>query len=227
MRCKDVEFVVEQEGLAPLPEAARAHVAACSHCQEYVADLATIVSVAHELPAEVEPPPRVWVSLQAQLELEGMIKTPVVPARAEHASWWHGFNDLFRSRALATAAVGLLIVVAGVVELRQPPSPTAVDNRGDNGPKPGWQIAFKQTATVLNGQEVDLRNMQLASTSPVAPVDDSYRQSLQQVDEFIADCERRVYAAPQDDLAREYLSNAYQQKAELLSAMMDREGSLH
>ena len=33
MQCKDVEFVVEQEGLAPLPEAARAHVAACSHCQ--------------------------------------------------------------------------------------------------------------------------------------------------------------------------------------------------
>jgi hypothetical protein len=69
--------------------------------------------------------------------------------------------------------------------------------------------------------------MQLASTSPAAPVDDSYRQSLQQVDEFIADCERRVNTAPQDDLAREYLSNAYQQKAELLSAMMDREGSLH
>jgi hypothetical protein len=69
--------------------------------------------------------------------------------------------------------------------------------------------------------------MQLASTSPMAPVDDSYRQSLQQVDEFIADCERRVKSAPEDDLAREYLSNAYQQKAELLSAMMDREGSLH
>jgi len=36
-----------------------------------------------------------------------------------------------------------------------------------------------------------------------------------------------VNAAPQDELAREYLSNAYQQKAELLSAMMDREGSIH
>jgi hypothetical protein len=47
------------------------------------------------------------------------------------------------------------------------------------------------------------------------------------VDEFIADCERHLKAEPQDELAREYLSNAYQQKAELLSAMMDREGSLH
>jgi len=120
MQCRDVEFVVEQEGLAPLPEAARAHVATCSQCQGFVADLETIVSAANELPAEVEPPTRVWVSLRARLELEGIIKTPVVAARSERATWWHEFNDLFRSRALATATVGLLIVFAGVLQLRQP-----------------------------------------------------------------------------------------------------------
>jgi hypothetical protein len=222
MQCKDVEFVVEQEGLAPLPEAAQAHVAACSHCREYVADLATIVSVANELPAEVEPPARVWVSLQAQLELEGIIKTPVVLAHGESTFWWHGFNDLFRSRALATATVGLLIVAAGVLQLWQPPDVVTVPVAATD--KPDWQIPFAQTAKVLNEQEIDLRNMQLAGTSPV---DTSFRQNLQQVDDFIADCERHLKAAPQDELAREYLSNAYQQKAELLSAMMDREGSLH
>jgi hypothetical protein len=227
MLCKDVEIVVEQEGLAPLPEAARAHVAACSHCREFVADLAAIVSVAKELPAEVEPPAGVWLSLQAQLELEGIIKTPVVPARGERSSWWHGFNDLFPSRALRTAAVGLLIVAAGVLQLRQPPETPLETNARVAGPV--WQIPFAQTAQVLNEQEIDLRNMpvddmQLASTSAV---DTSFRQNLQQVDDFIADCERRVHAAPQDELAREYLYNAYQQKAELLSAMMDRGGSVH
>ncbi len=228
MQCRDVEIVVEQEGLALLPEAARAHVADCSYCQEFVADLATIVSAANELPTEVEPPARVWISLRAQLELEGIIKTSVVPAHSERPSWWHGIQDLFRSRALATATVGLLIVAAGVLQLRQPldsSSETAGSVAG-----PAWQIPFAQTAKVLNEQEIDLRNMQLAGTSPVdnsSPVDASFRQNLQQVDDFIADCERRVSVAPQDELAREYLSNAYQQKAELLSAMMDREGSLH
>jgi hypothetical protein len=224
MQCKDVEFVVEQEGLAPLPEAARAHVATCSHCQDFVADLASIVALANELPAEVEPPARVWISLQAQLELEGIIKMPGVPARGERSSWWLGFNDLFRRRGLATAVVGLLIAAAGVVEWRQPPDVSPMVASDVFSPKPGWQIPFQQTAQVLNEQEIDLRNMQLASTSPV---DNSYRQNLQQVDEFIADCEHRVSVAPQDELAREYLSNAYQQKAELLSAMMDREGSVH
>jgi hypothetical protein len=224
MQCKDVEFVVEQEGLAPLPEAARAHVATCNHCQEYVADLATIVAVANELPAEVEPPARVWVSLQAQLELEGIIKTPAVRGHVEASSWWHGFSDLFRSRVLATATVGLLIIVAGVVQWQKPPDEVAQRPAGTS--KPDWQIPFAQTAKVLNEQEVDLRNMRLAGTSPSA-VDTSFQQNLQQVDDFIADCEHRVSVAPQDELAREYLSDAYQQKAELLSAMMDREGSLH
>jgi hypothetical protein len=222
MKCKDVEFVVEQEGLTPLPEAARAHVAGCSYCQEFVADLAAIVSVANDLPAEVEPPARVWVSLRAQLELEGIIKTPVVPAHDGRASWWHGFNDLFRSRALAIATVGLLIVAAGVLQLRQ--SSDAPVAAPENAAGPPWQIPFAQTAKVLNEQEIDLRNMQPAGTSAV---DTSLRQSLERVDDFIADCESRVNAAPQDELAREYLSNAYQQKAELLSAMMDREGSVH
>ena len=222
MQCRDVEFAVAQEGLAPLPEAAQAHVATCSHCQEFVADLETIVSAANELPAEVEPPARVWVSLRTQLELEGIIKTPVVAGRSERAPWWHGFNNLFRSRALATATVGLLIVVAGVLQLRQPPDDSAEIPLRVAGP--ARQIPFAQTAKVLNEQEIDLTNMQLASTTAV---DASFRQNLKQVDDFIADCERRVSAEPRDDLAREYLSNAYQQKAELLSAMMDRGGSVN
>jgi hypothetical protein len=224
MECKELELVIEQEGPAPLPQEARAHIATCSRCREFVADLTAIVSVAHELPAELEPPASVWVCLQSQLKIEGIIKTPAVVSLAERSVWWRGFGNPFRSRALAASAVGLLIISGALLQLRQaPPAPVA--------PGPGWQIPFKQTAKVLNEQEVDLRNMQLAGTSPVdastSLVDDSYRQSLQQVDDFIADCERRVKAAPEDDLAREYLSNAYQQKAELLSAMMDREGSVH
>lgn len=222
MQCRDVEFVVEQEGLAPLPEAAQAHVAGCSRCQGFVADLETIVSTAKEIPAELEPPARVWVSLRTQLELEGILKTPAIAAVDQQLSWWQGFGDLFRSRALATAAVGLLILVAGIVELRK--SPAGLPEGDANLAERASQIPFAHTAKVLNDQEVDLRNIQLASTSPV---DDSLRQNLQQVDSFIADCERHLRANPSDELAREYLTSAYQQKAELLSAMMDREGSIH
>jgi len=122
--------------------------------------------------------------------------------------------------------VGLLIAFAGVMQWQKQPDPGLPRDSSRLASVPSWQIPFAQTAKVLNEQEVDLRNMQLAGAS-TAPVDTSFRQNLQQVDDFIADCEHRVSVAPQDELAREYLSNAYQQKAELLSAMMDREGSLH
>ena len=64
MQCKEVEVVLEQEGWTPLPESAREHVAGCGNCQSLVEDLTAIVATAHLLPAEVEPPARVWLSLK-------------------------------------------------------------------------------------------------------------------------------------------------------------------
>jgi len=216
MQCKDVEVVLEQEGLAPLPEAARDHVAGCSHCQGLVADLETIISLSVELPAEVEPPARVWVSLRNQLEQEGIIKQPVAVSADERSPGWRSFGNLFRSRAFATAAVGAFLAIAAILQVRGPQEPLASP--------PSRPNPFGQTAEVLNEQEIDLQNMHLSSTSPV---DAALQQNLKQVNEFIADCERHLKAEPQDVLAREYLSDAYQQKAELLSAMMDRGRSVN
>jgi len=224
MQCRDVEAVLEQEGLGPLPDVVRGHVAGCSHCQGLIADLETIISVSVQLPAEVEPPARVWVSLRNQLEQEGIIKETVAASASEGSSWWQGIGNLFRSRALATVTVGLLIAIAAVVQLRQRSDVSTVGDNFGASSKPSWQVPFAQTKQVLSEQEVDLRNMHLSSTSPV---DAALQQNLQQVNEFIADCERHLKAEPQDDLAREYLSDAYQQKAELLSAMMDRGRSVN
>ena len=215
MQCRDVEEVLEQEGLAPLPEAARVHVARCPHCQGYLADLETIVSTASELPAEVEPPSRIWVSLRTQLELEGIIKQPAAPPDLRPAFWWDGFGQLFRSRALATVTVGAVIALAAVLQLRQPSETTLF------AVPPDIQVTLEQ----LNQQEGLVRNMHLAGTA--SPVDAALRQNLEQIDDFIADCERHLKAEPRDELAREYLYGAYQQKAELLAAMMDRGRSVN
>ncbi|HKW62695.1 MAG TPA: hypothetical protein VJN89_09135 [Candidatus Acidoferrum sp.] len=217
MQCRDVEEVLEQEGLAPLPQAVRGHVASCRQCQGYIADLETIVSAAQELPAEVEPPSRVWVALRTQLELEGIIKEPAAAPKAEPISWWSGFGQLFRGRALATLTVGAVLAAAAVLQVRrsapivEPPSP------------PGIEAIAKQ----VNQQEVDLRNMHPASTASTSPVDAALEQNLKQIDSFIADCERHLKEAPGDELAQEYLADAYQQKAELLAAMMDRGRSVN
>ena len=49
-----------------------------------VADLRSIVSAAHKLPADVAPPARVWRTLRAQLENEGILSRAVKSTLEEH-----------------------------------------------------------------------------------------------------------------------------------------------
>ena len=67
MLCIEVERAIEESGLLQLPEAARAHVASCPSCTLLIDDFAAIVTAAGQIPAEAEPPARIWVSLRAQL----------------------------------------------------------------------------------------------------------------------------------------------------------------
>jgi hypothetical protein len=226
MQCSDLAATVEREGLSPLPADALAHLEQCDDCQGFLADLGSIVSVAHQLPAEVEPPPRIWTSLRAQLTAEGIIRdlTPAQPEIAHHTSWWHAFAGLFHGRALATAAVGLVIMVAAIVQLRKPADSAPPPPATESAPLPDPLAA---SGAALTEQEHILRSAQPAGTLASSPVDDSLQQDLVTLDAFIADCEHHLKTNPRDQLAREYLAGAYQQKAELLSEMLDRGRSVN
>jgi hypothetical protein len=114
MQCKDFEQVIEENGLVQLPAAAQAHAASCPSCTALAHDFSAILAVASQIPAEVEPPARVWVALQAQMEAEGIIRQPKIVIPTETAPWWQGFSRLIGGRMLATAAVAGLILIAGV-----------------------------------------------------------------------------------------------------------------
>ena len=227
MQCNDVEHAIEESGLLQLPEAARAHVVSCPSCAALIEDFAAIVTTAGQIPAEVEPPARVWVSLRAQLEAEGIIRQPKVPrvdVAAERAPWWYGFRQLFSGRVLATASLALLIVAAGSYRyLRQPVAP--------NGPiasAPAQPEPFADTALTLDQEEQSLGPIQPASTlGTVSSVDSSLRENLTTVNAFIKECRKRLAEDPHDQMARDYLSTAYQQKAEILAAMMERGRSVN
>src|SRR5258708_36625157 len=77
MHCKELESVLETEGLGQLSKDARLHLATCGACQGLIADFNSISTAAKSLPAEVNPPDRIWISLLAQLQAEGVIKEPV------------------------------------------------------------------------------------------------------------------------------------------------------
>jgi hypothetical protein len=234
MQCEELGSVLEREGLGPLPADAQQHLAGCVACQDLLADFSAITVAAKSLDAEVAPPDRVWISLRAQLEAEGVIKVAAAQPDAEPSFWDH-LSTLFRPRSLATVGAGFLLLVTAVVISRngvstQTSSPTiAVKPAGfpavtpptpeELGPSPS-----ERAATTLQQVESEVPNMQLAGNSAV---DTSLRQNLRTLNEFIAECEQHLKKNPDDELAREYLNAAYQQKAELLAAMMESGRSEH
>ena len=265
MQCKELETVLESEGLGLLTAEAREHLGSCLSCQGFLADLEAIVSTAKTIPAEVEPPTRVWVSLRAQLEAEGLIREEVeVP---QDASWWDSFQMLWRPRSLATAAAGLALVAttfylthtpwnnSNTDVAKNPPAP-AVSQQAQPAPAPALTPAptapreglvaknsgsgpvasrVKELApspsesasvATLSGDEPDFAFPGLQPAGN-AQVEASLRQNLRTLNEFIAECERHLRQNPHDELAREYLNAAYQQKADLLAAMMESGRSEH
>ena len=275
MECKELEAVLAEEGLSPLPLEARNHLAVCAACQDLVADLSSIVSAAQRIPAEVNPPDRIWVSLRSQLEAEGIIRKPQMVESAPVGSWWSGLAQIFRPRALATVGATLFLVAGSIYLVQRPgmrtnktvtnstapqthppdaaknvvPAPVqqgAVtspkiqvppvrsarvtappqprESHTELMPSPSENAYFGDSATVLSQTEDALPTRELANN---AAVDASLRQNLRTLNEFIAECEARLKQYPQDQLTREYLNMAYQQKAELLTAMMDSGRSEH
>jgi hypothetical protein len=229
MQCNELEEILEQVGWTPLSADAREHLAACTACQDLFADISAITLAAREIPSEVAPPDRLWLSLQAQLESEGLIKRQEPGTISPGASWWESFSSLLRPRALATAVVGLALIVAAGTQIHKPWSPQV---RNPNVPaahpvtpeKALLPSPTESASATLSQAELDVPDMQLAGNSTV---DASLRQNLRTVNEFIAECELHLKQNPQDQLAREYLYTAYQQKAELLSAMIESGRSEH
>jgi hypothetical protein len=265
MQCKELEAVLEQEGLSPLPASAREHLAACTTCQDFLADLSAVVVAAKRIPTEVTPPDRIWISIRAQLEAEGVIRDSqsVVPVTGP---WWHGFSELLRLRALAAVGAALFLVLGGVYLMehrgtsRVAKNPQPVPTQVSEGPKtvapvpsdsvaaprknpvppslsagtrqpsrprpstgvlkpsPSENAYLGEIAAGLSQTEDALPQRELANN---AMVDASLRENLRTLNGFIAECEARLKQNPRDQLTREYLNMAYQQKAELLTAMMD------
>ena len=255
MQCKDFEAVLEQEGLDPLPLAARSHLAGCSACQNLFADFSVMVSAAKKLPAEVDPPERLWVSLRAQMAAEGLIK-PSAPAPAEEAAWWQGLSTLFRPRVLASAGLGLALAVAAFLTIHKTSTNVATNSSNPqvdqvpppattqpNAPTPVAPAPVPQVTTHVksraNPAAAPSRNFKPAPTADLYEVTPaglqdppnvagtsveayaSLRENLRVINEVIAECQKHLKKHPNDALAREYLASAYQQKAQLVAAILD------
>ena len=127
---------------------------------------------------------------------------------------------------LATAAVALLVAAAGYYQMSHKSGSQEAGDRGAVVEPPATE-SFASAGTRLDQEELSLGPMQAASLSNASPVDNSLRENLATLNTFIKECRKRLQEDPNDQVARDYLSAAYQQKAEILAAMMERGRSVN
>ena len=217
MQCDQFEQIIEQQDGNPLPKPALAHLDNCETCRALTADFEAIRSAALDLGVEDLPvPERVWVSLRNQLEAEGLIHDAIPAAASAPIRWWTAFQrpafaGAFLSIFLAAAAVVSYQSGAPEIALRQAPA-----SQQGNFPVLSAENIFKDEA--LNPGDDMFPGFQKRD----AAVTDSLRRNLGIVDNFIAMCEKSVREEPDNQMAREYLYGAYEQKAELLATAMNR-----
>lgn len=220
MQCAEFEQVLEQMDDGALPRPALAHLESCEVCRALTADLTAIHDMALEIGADaVEPPERVWVSLRNQLEAERLIREPqdARPGAAlPRASWW----SMFQRPAIAGSFLALVLGAAGALgyfsNFSQPAAQTALVPAQQISSIPTADSVFKEEVLTVGTDSIPgLQRQDTAVTS-------SIRRNLQIVDNLIAMCEKSVREQPDNQIAREYLYGAYQQKAELLATAMNR-----
>jgi hypothetical protein len=220
MQCEQFEQMLEQQDEGALPKQARDHMETCEACRALSTDFTAIHDMALELGAEdIAPPERLWVSLRNQLEAERLIREPQeTPRIVDPVSpgWWVAIQR----PAIAGAFLGLVLAAATAVGYLSNAPQTAVQS----------QLAPQQEASIVPSADSVFKEEVLTVGNDSIPglqrqdtaVTDSIRRNLQIVDNFIAICEKSVREQPDNQMAREYLYGAYQQKAELLATATNR-----
>jgi hypothetical protein len=217
IRCNQFLNQLEQWMEGERSSDAQAHARECAQCRGFVADLDAIHQSASSLALDdPEPPARLWISLRAQLAQEGII-------RGEKRGRMHRLKELFEGTftatprpALAGAYLVALVAVGGALVST---THTQVSQVNDDRWMSGMQSSTQPLSAQLDSAEQDAISS-MPDSNPVVTA--SLHKNLAIVDNYIALCEKNMHEDPQSEMARDYLYQAYQQKADLIAQMSER-----
>lgn len=204
--CNEFANQLEQWMEGERPAESAAHLKGCPDCQSLIQDLESIRGAARSMETGDAPPDRVWVSLRAQLEQEGLI-------HGERRGWMEGirtwFDGIFSAvprPALAGAYLVALVAVGAAVAI------------------PGYRRVDWNTASVpafsAGLDSAEHATLAMGDSDPAVAA--SLQRNLAIVDNYIALCEKSVKEEPENEDARDFLYDAYEQKADLLAEIAER-----
>lgn len=197
----------------------RGHAEQCSSCGAILHELELIRSTAKGWPLE-SPSPRVWSNIRATLGQEGVFR--------EQGSWWRRWiapvSRVPRTAPAVALAFALMLAVILVFkgdihqnQVRQAVRTTAVANVAP------VNLMGVQTNLVRTVQAMEANyKAREALLDPSAK--QIYQAGLASLDNSIQECLDSLQKQPHNMLVREYLMQAYAQKAEVLASALEYGG---
>lgn len=203
MNCEEFQrvlpYIIEGGGKAE----EEAHLKSCPACSDLVQDLKYIAEQAKLLAPLEEPGPWVWAGIRSSLEREGLVRPAagterfgplmVLPAR------WGTAGRL-------AAFAALLLIAVALIFYRSPQEK---------------RVAVAPAAPAVAVDDDDLQLLATVQQSAPAMLA-TYQDNLKSVNTYIADAQRSVKQDPEDEQARDYLLQAYHQKAMLYQMALSR-----
>jgi len=213
MTCAEFERVLPELEGTHSPEQEE-HLKTCSACSALVADLNAVSQQARFLIEDREPSPRVWNSIEINLRREGLIHEPrlqPVPVATRTTSW--RFPWLVPITAGLLWGAGLLYFhQVGKNQPRAAVAPLVVS--------PITKSALQPAQTITLAADEDQLLQIVSARAPELGA--SYESNLRAVNAYIRDAELSAKNDPNDEIAQQYLMNAYEQRAMVYEMAMDR-----
>jgi hypothetical protein len=203
MTCEEFERVLPELGRGHNMEQEE-HLRSCSACSDLIADLEVISQQARLLQSSEEPSLWVWNSIEVALRQEGLIHE-AQPQRSRVPAPLLGW----KLRWLVPVAAALLVGFGALI--REHRMPLAAVH-----PTPPVAAV---TADAMASDDMQLLNTVSERTPSMRA---SYEANLRSVNAYIRDAEQSAHNDPNDEVAQQYLRNAYEQKAMVYEMALDR-----
>lgn len=194
------------------------HKAQCTPCESLLSDLELIRTTAKDWPLET-PPPGVWSNIRATLKAEGVF-------RPTEDFWWKQWiprRNLGWTLAAAAGAAASLVILVVVffstknLQRNTMPGGSSTAVAMVSGPADLTPVQDNLVHTVQQMEESYKARATLLDPS----VKRSYEEGLSSLDSSIRECLTSLHEEPRNDLAREYLMQAYAAKAQVLASALE------
>jgi len=189
------------------------HLESCPACSDLVADLRAISQQARHLQGSEEPSPWLWNSIEVALRQEGLIRQP----QQRHALL-HPPRLSWKLRWLVPAAA-VFLVVAGVLMHQRGAAPARIAEQQSQPAGVVTADLQRPQTEVMAGDDLQLLNT-VGSRTPSMRA--AYEENLRAVNAYIRDAEQSAHSDPNDEVAQQYLRNAYEQKTMVYEMALDR-----